>query len=122
MSRLSRNILWNLAGQAVLLGLGVLAVRFVFRQLGADAFGLILFAQTAGYVLIGVFDLGIAATNVREVAAHFSTDRAYVVDLLRTGALMYWARRTSSPTGSTCRASTPVARRGWSRSSGPGCC
>ena len=90
MSRLGRNILWNLAGQAVLLGLGVLAVRFVFRQLGADAFGLILFAQTAGYVLMGVFDLGIATTNVREVAAHFSTDRAYVVDLLRTGALMYW--------------------------------
>lgn len=90
MSRLSRNILWNLVGQAALLGLGVLAVRFVFRQLGADAVGLILFAQTASYVLMGVFDLGIAATNVREVAAHFSTDRGYVFDLLRTGALIYW--------------------------------
>jgi len=55
MSRLSSNILWNLAGQAVLLAVGLLAVRFVFRQLGADAFGLILFAQTASFVLMGVF-------------------------------------------------------------------
>jgi O-antigen/teichoic acid export membrane protein len=91
MSRLSRNILWNLAGQAVLLGLGLLAVRVVFRQLGADAFGLILFAQTASFVLIGMLDLGISSTIVREVAAHLETERAYVLELLRTGTSIYWA-------------------------------
>jgi O-antigen/teichoic acid export membrane protein len=91
MSRLSSNILWNLAGQAILLALGLLAVRFVFRQLGADAFGLILFAQTASFVLMGMFDLGISSTIVREVAAHFETDRAYVAELLRTGTSIYWA-------------------------------
>ncbi|TME51945.1 MAG: hypothetical protein E6I60_10115 [Chloroflexi bacterium] len=90
MSRLSSNILWNLAGQAVLLAVGLLAVRFVFRQLGADAFGLILFAQTASFVLMGVFDLGISSTIVREVAAHFETDRPYLTELLRTGTSIYW--------------------------------
>jgi O-antigen/teichoic acid export membrane protein len=90
MSRLSSNILWNLGGQVVLLALGLLAVRFVFRQLGADAFGLILFAQTASFVLMGIFDLGISSTIVREVAAHFDSDRAYVAELLRTGTSFYW--------------------------------
>jgi O-antigen/teichoic acid export membrane protein len=91
MSRLTKNILWNLAGQAVLLLLGLLAVRLVFKQLGADAFGVILFAQTTSAVLVALMDLGISSAIVREVAAHFEADRAYIIDLLRTSTLMYWS-------------------------------
>src|ERR1700694_474303 len=91
MSRLTKNILWNLAGQAVLLMLGPLAVRLVFKQLGAEAFGLILFAQTASVVLVALMDLGISSAVVREVAGHFEADRAYIIDLLRTGTLVYWS-------------------------------
>jgi len=90
MSQLTRNILWNLCGQAVLLLLGLIAVRFVFKQLGADAFGLILFAQTAAIVLVAVFDLGISATITREVAGKLATQRGYVTELLRTATLIYW--------------------------------
>ncbi len=50
-------------GQGVLLVLGLLAVRFVFKQLGADAFGLNLFAQIAGYVLAALLELGISSTD-----------------------------------------------------------
>lgn len=91
MSRLTRNIIWNLAGQFVLLVLGLLAVRLVFKQLGADAFGLILFAQTAAAVLVALLDLGISSAIVREVAARFGQDRPYIIDLLRTGTLVYWS-------------------------------
>jgi O-antigen/teichoic acid export membrane protein len=91
MSRLTKNILWNLAGQAVLLLLGLLAVRLVFKQLGADAFGLILFAQTTSAVLVALMDLGISSAIVREVAAHFESDRAYIIDLMRTSTLLYWS-------------------------------
>ena len=90
MSRLTKNILWNLAGQGVLLLLGLLAVRLVFKQLGADAFGVILFAQTTSAVLVALMDLGISSAIVREVAAHFNTDRGYIIDLLRTSTLLYW--------------------------------
>ncbi|TMD87656.1 MAG: hypothetical protein E6I78_02120, partial [Chloroflexi bacterium] len=90
MSPLTRNILWNLGGQVVLLLLGLIAVRFVFKQLGADAFGLILFAQTAAIVLVSVFDLGISATITREVAGKVVGQQPYISDLLRSATLIYW--------------------------------
>ncbi|MDQ6884302.1 MAG: oligosaccharide flippase family protein [Candidatus Dormibacteraeota bacterium] len=90
MSRLRRNILYNLGGQALLMGLGLLAVRFVFRQLGPDAFGIVLFSQTINAVLVAVVDLGLSSTTVREVAAHLRDEPTYVRDLIRTATLLYW--------------------------------
>jgi len=90
MARLSRNIAWNLAGQVVLMVLALLAVRLVFRRLGADVVGLILFTQTVNLVLVSVLELGIVAITVKEVAAHFARDREYVGRVLRTAALFYW--------------------------------
>jgi O-antigen/teichoic acid export membrane protein len=89
-SRLARNIAYNLAGQGLLLALALVAVRLLYRGLGADAFGIILFAQTINAVLIAIFELGIASTVVREVAAHFHDEAPYVRDLLRTFGLVYW--------------------------------
>lgn len=91
MSTLARNILYNLAGRVVLMGLGLLAVRFVLRRLGADAFGVILFTQTMGTVLSAVLDLGVSSTIVREVAAHAEEHPGYVRQLMRTAASLYWA-------------------------------
>jgi O-antigen/teichoic acid export membrane protein len=90
VSRLTRNIGYNLAGQVVLSLLARLAVRVIFRRLGADAVGLILFTQTLNLVLVSLLELGIVAITVREVAAHFAGDRSYVSDLLRTAATFYW--------------------------------
>jgi len=90
MSRLTRNIAYNLLGQAALLLLGLIAVRLIFRRLGPEVFALILFAQTVGIVLTAVLDLGISSITVREVAAHAEDDPAYVRDLLRTAASLYW--------------------------------
>lgn len=90
MSRLRRNILYNLAGQGLLLGLGLVAVRFVFRQLGTDAFGIILFSQTVSVVLVAVLELGLSSTTIREVAAHWTSEAAYVRALVRTATLLYW--------------------------------
>ena len=92
MSRLSRNIVYNLAGQVALTILGLVAVRFVFRGLGGDAFGIMLFAVAAGTLVAGVMDLGLSATIVREVAAHWDTGgRDDAVDLVRTAMSLAWA-------------------------------
>jgi O-antigen/teichoic acid export membrane protein len=90
MSTLRRNILYNVGGQGLLMLLGLIAVRLVFRQLGADAFGILLFAQSLGLVLASVLELGISSTTVREVAAHARDDSRYVWDLLRTASSIYW--------------------------------
>jgi len=91
MSRVGRNIVYNFAGQGLLLLLGLVAVRFVFRQLGGDALGIIYAAATVSAVLSGVLELGVSATIVREVAASVDSDLGYVRRLIRTASLFYWA-------------------------------
>jgi O-antigen/teichoic acid export membrane protein len=90
MPILGRNILINLSGQAVLLLIGFISVRFLFRGLGPDAVGLIYLALTLNAVLVAVLDGGITATTVREVATSGPLDGA-VRGLIRTASLGYWA-------------------------------
>ena len=85
MSRLTRNIIYNLAGQTLLVGLGFIAVRYVFKQLGADALGILFFAQTISIVLCAIMEMGLGSTTVREVSAHLNVEPGYVHRFLRTG-------------------------------------
>jgi O-antigen/teichoic acid export membrane protein len=90
-SRLARNIAISLVGQLALLVLVLIAARLVFRRLGDDALGLIMFSQAIGVILIAAAELGIGATTVREVAAHGEADPGYIRALIRTFSLLYWA-------------------------------
>jgi len=90
MSRLSKNILYNLAGQFLLAGLGFVAAKFVFKQLGSDALGIIYFSLALNMVLSSVLGMGIGETTVREVSAHFASEPGYIRNLLRTASLFYW--------------------------------
>ncbi len=90
MSKLTKNILYNLTGQGLYVLLSFVAVRFVFRQLGADALGTIYFTATLSAVLICVLEMGISSTTVREVAAHHESEPRYVCELVRTATLFYW--------------------------------
>ncbi|MFA5065950.1 MAG: oligosaccharide flippase family protein [Dehalococcoidia bacterium] len=90
MSKLSKNILYNLFGQGLILVLGFVAVKYVFKLLGADALGIIYFTATMNSVLTGILDKGIYATTVREVSAHFNDEPEYIRDLIRTGSLLMW--------------------------------
>src|SRR5436309_9560452 len=91
MTRLTRNVIYNTAGQAAILVISVVAVRYIFRGLGDDAFGIIVFNIVLTTVLSSALELGISATIVRQVSSHFETDRAYVTELMRTSALLYWS-------------------------------
>jgi O-antigen/teichoic acid export membrane protein len=90
VSRVARNIAFNFSGQFLLIGLSLIAVRFVFRQLGADSLAVILAALTLGAILSATLDLGVASLTVREVSAHAASDRAYVQKLIGTASLFYW--------------------------------
>jgi O-antigen/teichoic acid export membrane protein len=90
MSRLARNILYNLAGQGLVLVLGFVAVRFIYRHLGDDAVGIIFFALTLNTILTATMDLGLSSTVVREVATRAESAPAYMESLLRTAGLLYW--------------------------------
>lgn len=90
MSTLSKNITYNLLGQGLLLILGFVAVKFVFKQLGEDALGLIYFSLTLNAVLCSVLEMGIGSSTVREVSSHFHDEPDYIHNLIRTASLFYW--------------------------------
>ena len=90
MSRLSKNILYNLFGQGLLIVLSFVAVKFIFKQLGQDALGIIYFTLTLNALLTAILALGINETTVREVAAFHEDDPTYIKHLLQTASFFYW--------------------------------
>jgi O-antigen/teichoic acid export membrane protein len=90
MTRLTKNIIYNVTGQGLVLVLSLIAVRFIFRRLGDDVFGIIFFNVVLTTVLATALELGISATIVREVSSFFDKDREYVTALIRTVTLFYW--------------------------------
>ena len=91
MSRLSKNIIYNLLGQGLLLVLGFVSVKYIFKRLGEDALGIIYFTGMMNVMLRAVLEMGICSTTVREVSAHFESEPDYVKNLIRTFSLFYWA-------------------------------
>lgn len=90
MSRLFKNVAYNVTGQGLVLALGFVGVKFIFSRLGADAFGIIYFNTVLTGVLTTALELGVLSTTIRQVSAHYVTDRDYVDRLIRTASLFYW--------------------------------
>lgn len=90
MTRLTKNVIYNVTGQGLVLVLSLIAVRFIFRRLGDDVFGIIYFNLVLTTVLGSALELGISATIVREVSSYYETDRDYVKALIRTASFLYW--------------------------------
>src|SRR5438132_7770724 len=90
MTRLTRNVMYNVVGQGLVLVLSLIAVRFIFRRLGDDVFGIIFFNITLTAVLTRVLELGVSSTIVREVSGASAAEGAYIKDLIGTASLIYW--------------------------------
>jgi O-antigen/teichoic acid export membrane protein len=90
MTRLTRNIIANVSGQGLVLIVSLLAVRFIFRRLGDDVFGIIFFNITLTTVLTSALELGVSSTIVREVSSRLESEPKYVRSLIRTAGLVYW--------------------------------
>jgi O-antigen/teichoic acid export membrane protein len=90
MTRLTKNVIYNTAGQGLVLILSFIAVRFIFRRLGDDVFGIIFFNLVLTAVLTSALELGVLSTIVREVSGHFESEPAYIHDLIRTASVLYW--------------------------------
>src|SRR5450759_726968 len=91
MTRLTKNVIYNVVGQGLILIVSLIAVRFIFRRLGDDVFGIIFFNLTLTAVLTRVLELGVSSTIVREVSGVFESEVTYIRDLIRTASLVYWA-------------------------------
>jgi O-antigen/teichoic acid export membrane protein len=90
MSRLSKNVIYNLFGQGLLLVLSFISVKYIFKQLGEDVLGIIYFAAMMNAVLCAVLEMGICSTTVREISGHFESEPEYIQALIKTFSLFYW--------------------------------
>jgi O-antigen/teichoic acid export membrane protein len=91
MTRLTKNIIYNIVGQSLVLVLSLIAVRFIFRRLGDDVFGIIFFNIVLTTVLSSALELGVSSTLVREVSSRLEPEPGYVRSLIRTASTLYWA-------------------------------
>lgn len=90
MSRVSKNIFANVAGQVAVTLMSFFGTRYVFQGLGGDALGILIFTLTLSAVLRSVLELGVCSTVIREVAANRLDDMPYVADVIRTASFLYW--------------------------------
>lgn len=90
MSKVPKNIMYNLLGQTSLFLVNILAVRFIFSRLGGEALGIIYFAVLMNRILSGLLSKGLCAPAVREVSIFAGTDPDYIRDFIRTGSLLSW--------------------------------
>lgn len=90
MSRLTKNIIYNIAGQSFVLILGFISVKYIYSRLGGDTVGLVYFAVMANSTLCIILEFGICSTTVREVSAHYDKDPLYIQDFIRVFSSFYW--------------------------------
>ena len=75
MSRLSKNIIYNLIGKVIPIVFSFFAVKYIFGRLGEDALGLIFFTLAMNTVLTTVLNRGISQTSTREVSSHYHDEQ-----------------------------------------------
>jgi O-antigen/teichoic acid export membrane protein len=91
VNRLAKNVIFNVAGQGAVLVLSLIAVKFIFKQLGDDVFGILYFNITLATVVTAALELGVLGTSTREVSLHFDVEPKYITSLIRTASLLYWS-------------------------------
>jgi O-antigen/teichoic acid export membrane protein len=84
-----RNIFANLLGGALLAGLTILVTPLQINILGMEAYGVVGFITTL-QIAFTAFDLGLAGTLTREIAADHSEGKRSSRELLRTATTIYW--------------------------------
>jgi O-antigen/teichoic acid export membrane protein len=87
---MSKNIIYNLLGQGLLLILSFISIKYIFNRLGSDALGIIQFTVMLNTMIISVIEMGISSVTVREVSAYFKLEREYIKCLIQTFSLFYW--------------------------------
>lgn len=91
MSKITKNIIYNFFGQGIILILGFVAVKYIFKQLGDEALGIIYFALMMSSILTTILELGIGSSTVREVSCHLRDDPEYIHQFIRTASFFYWS-------------------------------
>jgi O-antigen/teichoic acid export membrane protein len=91
MSRLVKNIVYNILGQGMLMVVGLVSVKYVFKQLGDEALGIISFTLTLNVLLTGILAKGVYSTTIREVSSNLNSRPEYVHSFIQTASAFTWS-------------------------------
>ncbi len=91
LSKVTKNIIYNVLGQIATVLLGFVATRQIYSLLPADVLGLYYFSFALNLVLTQSLLGGIGALIIREVANGRVSDPAYVKRISQTTTLLFWA-------------------------------
>ncbi len=91
MSKLKKNVVYNLAGQSFVLLLSFASIKYIHHDLGPDVLGLIFFTALVNLLLADILQTGVSITTVREIASNYHCDKPYVKDYIKTATTVYWS-------------------------------
>lgn len=112
MSRLSRNVLANLAGNFWGSVIAIVFVPIYIHYVGMEGWGLIGFSLTLSS-LVALADMGLGTTLCREFAKSSAAEgeTQHRRDLLRTLEIVYWS--VAIACGAAVAAAAPLLARRW---------
>ena len=70
--------------------LGFVSVKFIFKQLGEDALGIIYFTNLINITLNSALQNSIASTTIREVSSYYQSEPEYIRQMVQTSSSLYW--------------------------------
>jgi len=83
-------VIYNLAGQVVVMILSLLAIHVIYRRLGASSFGVITISLVWSTTLVSALEMGFSSVVVRAVAAGRTDQGEDPSGLLRSATSVYW--------------------------------
>ena len=91
MRQLSRNVIYSLVGQILLIGLSIVATRYIYQRLGDEVMGLVYFSSTLSVLINAATLNGINKVVITEIARSHKSENAYVKSFFQTANTLYWS-------------------------------
>jgi O-antigen/teichoic acid export membrane protein len=90
MTKVYKNIFYNLVGQLLLILLSFIGIKYIYKELGKDVLGIIYFNTSLNFLVRVAFDAGICHTTVKEISANFKSNIDYVKKVIGTFSFLFW--------------------------------
>ncbi|MHA1941163.1 MAG: lipopolysaccharide biosynthesis protein [Candidatus Hodarchaeales archaeon] len=91
MTKLSKNIIFNLIGQTTLILVALFSVKYIYQQLGAEVLGIIYFIATLNAVILSSLNKGVSSSAIQEIATSFNKDQTYIHQFVQTFSVICWS-------------------------------
>lgn len=90
MRKLSRNVIYSLVGQILLIGLSIVATRYIYQRLGDEVMGIVYFSSTLSLLINAATLNGINKVVITEIARSYKGENDYTKSFFQSANTLYW--------------------------------